>query len=314
MLDALVQDGCRSLKSLITQAGANSTASAWMLLAGLLFATMDASIKWIAADYSPFQVAALRTIAAVPPVLLWIFLRGRQHTLLRIHWPLHLFRGVIALGMMVCFIYGVARVPLSTAYTIVFVAPLMITALAVPLLGERVGLRRWAAIVVGLSGVLVVLRPGMSGVAVLPGLALLASALFYAFAAITVRKLALRDSPEALVFWFLVLMGILAGTVAAFDWRPVPREHYPVVAIIGLTGTLAQIAFTHAFRLGEASQLAPLEYLALVWVVLFDVFVWHALPDGMTWLGAAIIVGSGLYLIHRDTVVPRAAQPLSGPP
>jgi drug/metabolite transporter (DMT)-like permease len=149
---------------------------------------------------------------------------------------------------------------------------------------------------------------------VLPGLALLASALFYAFAAITVRKLALRDSPEALVFWFLVLMGILAGTVAAFDWRPVPREHYPVVAIIGLTGTLAQIAFTHAFRLGEASQLAPLEYLALVWVVLFDVFVWHALPDGMTWLGAAIIVGSGLYLIHRDTVVPRAAQPLSGPP
>jgi drug/metabolite transporter (DMT)-like permease len=282
------------------------SAAAWMLLAGFLFATMDAAIKWIADTYSPFQVAALRSIAAMPPVLLWIILRGRLHTLLRIDWPLHLVRGVIALGVMVCFIYGVARMPLSTAYAIVFAAPLMITALAVPLLGERVGPRRWTAIVVGLVGVLVVLRPGVEGVAIVPGLMLLASAMFYAFAAITVRKLALRDSPEALVFWFLVLLGVLAGAVAAFDWHPIQRQHLPAIVVIGLTGSIAQIAFTHAFRLGEASHLAPLEYAGLLWVVLFDFFVWHALPDAMTWLGAAIIVGSGLYLIHRESVTATA--------
>jgi drug/metabolite transporter (DMT)-like permease len=273
-----------------------------MLLAGLLFAIMDAAIKWIADSYSPFQVAALRSVAAMPPVLLWIILRGRQRTLLHIHWPLHLVRGVIGVGVMACFIYGVARMPLSTAYAIVFAAPLMITALAVPLLGEKVGPRRWTAILVGLAGVLVVLRPGVAGVATGPGLVLLAAALFYALAAITVRKLAQRDSPEAMVFWFLLLLGVFAGTVAAFDWRPVQREHFAAIAVIGVTGALAQVALTHAFRLGEASQIAPLEYAGLMWVVFLDFFIWHALPDRMTWLGAVIIVGSGLYLVHRDSV------------
>lgn len=280
-------------------------------MAGLLFAIMDAAIKWIAESYSPFQVAALRSAAAMPPVLLWIILRGKLGTLRHIHWPLHLVRGVIGLGVMTCFIYGVARMPLSTAYAIVFVAPLMITALAVPLLGEKVGPRRWTAIVVGLGGVLVVLRPGVAGVATGPGLVLLAAALFYALAAITVRKLAQRDSPEAMVFWFLLLLGVFAGVIAAFDWRPVLREHYAALAVIGIFGALAQVALTHAFRLGEASQIAPFEYAGLVWVVLLDLFIWQVLPDGVTWLGAAIIVGSGLYLIHRDSVVAASAR-LSG--
>lgn len=280
-----------------------------MLLAGLLFAVMDAAIKWIAGSYSPFQVAALRSISAMPLVLLWIILRGRLGTLRHIHWPLHLLRGVIGVGVMASFVYGVARMPLSTAYAIVFAAPLMITALAVPLLGEKVGPRRWTAIFVGLAGVLVVLRPGVAGVATGPGLVLLAAAFFYALAAITIRKLALRDSPEAMVFWFLLLMGVFAGAIAAFDWRPLQREHFAAIAVIGVTGALAQVALTHAFRLGEASQIAPLEYAGLVWVVLLDFFIWQALPDGMTWLGAAIIVGSGLYLIHRDSVTAASTRP-----
>src|SRR5690606_10026384 len=117
------------------------------------------------------------------------------------------------------------------------------------------------------------------------------------------------DSPEAMVFWFLLLLGVFAGAVAAFDWRPVQREHYFAITVIGVVGALAQIALTHAFRLGEASQIAPLEYAGLVWVVLLDFFIWHALPDRVTWLGAAIIVGSGIYLIHRDSVVAAATRP-----
>ena len=144
-----------------------------------MFAVMDAGMKWIATSYSPFQVATLRSVAALPPVLLWILVGGRARTLLHVHWPLHLFRGVLGVGVMAGFVYGVARMPLSTAYSIVFVAPLMVTALAVPLLGEKVGPRRWIAIVVGLLGVLVVLRPGITGVPVIPGLTLLVSALCY---------------------------------------------------------------------------------------------------------------------------------------
>jgi drug/metabolite transporter (DMT)-like permease len=284
-------------------------AALWMLLAGLMFAFMDAGMKWIATSYSPFQVAALRSVAALPPVLLWIFVRGRADTLLHVHWPLHLLRGVLGLGVMAGFVYGVAHMPLSTAYAIVFVAPLMVTALAVPLLGEKVGPRRWTAIVVGLLGVFVVLRPGATGVSTGPGLVLVLAALCYAVAAITVRKLAQRDSPEAMVFWFLVLLSVFAGAIAAFDWQPVQRTHLWIVAVIGLTGALGQIALTHAFRLGEASQIAPLEYAGLVWVVLLDLAIWQVLPDRMTWVGAAIIIVSGLYLIRREGLAAVAVRP-----
>jgi len=285
------------------------TAAAWMLVAGVLFAFMDAGMKWLSTDYPPFQVAALRSLSALPLVALWILARGRAHTLLRVHWPLHLLRGVLGVGMMVGFVYGLARMPLSTAYAIVFVAPLMVTALAVPLLGEKVGPRRWAAIAVGLAGVLVVLRPTGAGVATTAGLVVVLAALCYSIAAITVRKLALRDSPEAMVFWFLVLLAVFAGTVAAFDWRPVQSGHLWVIAMVGLTGALGQVALTYAFRFGQASQIAPLEYAGLIWVVLIDLAVWQALPDGMTWLGAAIIVASGLYLIRRERVVGAAHEP-----
>jgi len=274
----------------------------WMLWAGLLFALMDAGLKWLAGSYPPFQVAALRGIAALPLVLLWILWRRRLGTLLQVHWPLHLFRGVLGVGVMAGFVHGIAHMPLSTAYAIVFVAPLMVTALAVPLLGEKVGPRRWAAIVTGLLGVLVVLRPGTAGIATGPGLVLVVSALCYAVAAITVRKLAQRDSPEAMVFWFLVMLAVFSGAISAAEWRPVQHAHLWVIAAIGVTGALAQVALTHAFRLGEVSQIAPLEYAGLLWVVLLDLAIWQVLPDGMTWIGAAIIVASGLYLIRRESV------------
>ena len=278
-------------------------AALWMLLAVLAFAGMDAGMKWIAEDYPAFQVAVFRSLATLPLVLGWIVLRGRAGTLLRIHWPLHLLRGALGVGMIAGFVYGLARMPLSTAYAIVFVSPLMVTALAVPLLGEKVGPRRWTAIAVGVVGVLVVLRPTGEGMATLAGLAVVGGALCYAIASVTVRKLAQRDSPEALVFWFLVLMAVFAGALALPDWQPLQREHWWVLALIGVTGALGQVGLTHAFRLGEASQVAPLEYTALVWVVLLDLFVWQVLPDGMTWLGAGIIVASGLYMFRREKVL-----------
>lgn len=294
------------------------SAALWMLLAVFAFAGMDAGMKWIAKDYSAFQVATFRSLATLPLILGWILLRGRARTLVGVHWPLHLLRGVLGVGMIAGFVYGLARMPLSTAYSIVFVSPLMVTALAVPLLGEKVGPRRWTAIAVGIVGVLVVLRPTGEGVATLAGLAVVGGAFCYAVASVVVRKLAQRDSPEALVFWFLVLMAVFAGALAWADWQPLQRAHWWVLAVIGTTGALGQVALTHAFRLGEASHVAPLEYTALVWVVLLDVALWGVLPDGMTWLGAGIIVASGLYMMRRERVLatpePPAPVPPAGPP
>ena len=273
-----------------------------MLLAVLLFAFMDGGMKWLGADYPPLQVAALRGAIALPLVLAWILARRRLHTLWRIHWPLHLLRGVLGIAMMAGFVYGLARMPMTTAYSIVFVSPLLITALAVPLLGEKVGPRRWGAIGVGMLGVLVVLRPTGEGLLSLAGLALLGAAVCYSFATITVRVLARRDSTEAMVFWFLAMLAVGAGLLALPGWVPIRAEDLWVIGLVGVSGALGQVVLTNAFRLGEASQIAPLEYSGLVWVVLMDLWVWGVLPDRTTWIGAAIIVASGIYLLHRERV------------
>jgi drug/metabolite transporter (DMT)-like permease len=270
---------------------------------------MDAGLKTLAAHYPPFQVAAMRGLSSLPLVLGWALASAGPGALLRVRWPLHLVRGVLGIVMMASFVYALKRLPLSTAYSIFFVAPLLITALSVPILGEHVGPRRWTAIAVGLLGVLVVLRPTGEGVLTLAGLAVLVAAFGYAVSAILVRVLARTDSTQATTFWLLALMALGAGLLAWPQWVPLRGEHAAIIAGIGVAGALGQYTITEAFRTGEASLVAPLEYSALVWGVLLDLSLWGVLPDGLTWLGAAIIVGSGLYLIRRERVHAEAEHP-----
>jgi len=273
-----------------------------MLAAVALFALMDAGLKTLSERYPPFQVATLRGAASLPLVLAWSLATVGWKPLVHVRWPLHVLRGVIGITMMAAFVYALKRMPLSTAYTIFFVAPLLITAMSVPFLGERVGPRRWTAIGIGLLGVLVVLRPSGEGMASLAGLAVLLAAFGYAVSAITVRVLARSDSNQAMVVWLLALMALGAGALAWPDWQPIRDDDLWLIAGIGVVGALGQYAITLAFRHGEASLLAPLEYTALVWGVLLDAFVWGVLPDAAVWIGAAIIVASGLYLLRRERV------------
>ncbi|MFZ5636057.1 MAG: DMT family transporter [Pseudomonadota bacterium] len=284
-------------------------AASLMLVSVALFALMDAGLKLLSAHYPPFQVAALRGAASLPYVLVWALLTAGPGRLLRVRWPLHLLRGVLGVLMMASFVYALRSLPLSTAYTVFFVAPLLITALSVPVLGERVGPRRWVAILIGFLGVLVVLRPTGEGVLTLAGLAVLLSALGYSVSAITVRVLARTDSTQAMVVWLMTSIALGAGLLALPHWTPLRGEHFGLIAGIGLAGALAQYCVTEAFRHGEASSIAPLEYTALVWGVALDFSLWRVLPDGMTWVGAAIIVLSGLYLLHRERVHMEAEHP-----
>ncbi|WP_425608282.1 DMT family transporter [Thermomonas flagellata] len=275
--------------------------AAWMMLTAVaLFAMMDAGLKALSAHYPPFQVASLRGLASLPLVLAWALASAGPRALLRVRWPLHLLRMLLGVAMIASFVYALRRLPMATAYTLFFVAPLLIAALSVPILGERVGPRRWTAIAVGLAGVLVVLRPTGEGLFTLAGLAVLVAAFGYAVSAITVRVLARTDSTQATTLWLLVGMAAGAGLLAWPQWVPVQPAHAWLIAGIGVAGALGQYTVTEAFRRGEASQVAPLEYTALLWGVLLDALVWRVLPDALTWLGAAIIVTSGLYLMRRE--------------
>ena len=273
-----------------------------MLAAVLLFALMDAGLKLLSSQYPPLQVAALRGLSSLPVVALWVLATVPARSLLRVHWPLHLLRGALGIAMMAGFVYGLRTMPLSTAYAITFVAPLLVTAMAGAWLKERVGAGRWIAIVIGLVGVLVILRPTGEGMLTGGGLAILIAAICYALGAVTVRMLAQRDSTQAMVFWFVVLLSLGAWLLALPAWKPLQPAHGWIIAGVGISGSLAQVALTEAFRRGEASLIAPLEYTALVWGVLLDVALWSVLPDGVTWIGAGIIVASGLYLLRREKV------------
>lgn len=280
-----------------------------MLLAMATLALMDATMKELAGRYAALQVAALRGLVSLPFVIAWVYWRDRNFaTLFRIRWRWHLARGVLALVMLTGFIYAIRGMPLSQAYTLFFISPLLITALSVPLLKERVDTRRWLAILTGFTGVLIVLRPG--GVSIgLTTVAVLAAAVAYALNAITVRILGRTDSTAAMSFWFMGMVAVGAGLLALPDWRAVHAADAWLLVALGVTGALGQVFITEAFRCAPVSVVAPFEYSSLFWGLGLDLLIWGELPGAIVFAGAAVIVGSGLYLIHRERHPPFAAPP-----
>ncbi len=273
---------------------------AFMLAAVVAFSVMDVCLKLLSPHYPAMQVAALRGLTSLPLVLVWIVATGGFKQILTRRWRLHLLRGVLAVGMLSAFAFALRDLPLAEAYALFFVAPLLVTALAVPLLGERVGWKRWVAILIGLGGVLVVLRPDTSRMLNLGSVAVLVAAIAYAFSAITVRVLGRTESTQAMVFWVMILLSVFATAAAWNEWVAVHLEHWPVLLGLALSGALGQYAITEAFKHSDASVVAPFDYTALIWGITFDALIWHTLPDHTMLVGAFIIIGSGLYLIRRE--------------
>lgn len=279
-----------------------------MLAAVATFSVMDLSMKRLAETYPAMQVTFIRGLASLPFIVLATLWLGRWRDLKPNRWGLHLLRGVLQVSTLYFFVYAVSRLSLANAYTIFMSAPLLITALSVPFFGERVGWHRWFAVIAGMCGVLVVVRPGSGGVemdsvAILGGLAAIASATAYALGALLIRVLQPTETSAATMFWALSLTAAFAGVLAIPGWVPVLWEHWYWIVVIGLTGALGQHFLTEAFRLTAPSVVAPLEYTALAWGMLFDWLLWMTVPSARMLLGAGIIVASGLYVIHRERML-----------
>lgn len=278
----------------------NLRGMAMMALAVGLLSLMDMGLKLLSPHYPPLQVGALRGLASWPLIVVWIGLSTGFRPLFKVRWPLHLLRGALGIFMMAAFVYAVRSLPLTTAYTLFFISPLVITALSGPLLGETVGLKRWLAILAGFSGVLIALRPTGDGVFSWAGLCVLLAASAYALSAITVRVLSRTDSTQSVMFWVISAMAFGSALLAAPDWVAISREHYALIAAIGVLGALGQYAITEAFSRGEASAVAPLEYTALAWALGFDVLSGDGWPSTMLWLSCGVIVCSGLWLMRLE--------------
>lgn len=280
-----------------------------MLIAVAMFSLMDTSMKLLSAHYPAMQVTALRALSSLPLVCAYVAYRGAFGRILKVRWSLHLFRGVLGISMLTLFAYGLKNLSLAETYALFFIAPTLIMALSVWFLKERVDGVQWAAMVVGLVGVMVVLRPDGAHFFSLGGLAVLGSAACYAASAIASRIVSRTDSGEQIMFWLLVMTAIGAGTMAAPNWVTVRIDDLPVIAGLAVSGFLGQLAITKAFSTGKASTVAPFEYSALAWGVGIDWLLWHTLPDEYTLLGAAIIIASGVYLVRREAVHVESEHP-----
>ena len=277
----------------------NLRGMAAMLLAMGCFSLMDVAIKTLSAAYPPLQVAALRGLSAWPLVLLYVLWLRQGRALWRVRWPLHLLRGVLTVTMLSLFSFAMQGLSLTAAYVLFFIAPVLVTLLSVPVLGERVSRASVWAVLLGLAGVWVALRPGEQVWSAGWSLAVLAAALCYAIAAVAGRLLTRTDTSSSLVFWTTTFLAVGASALAWQGWVPMQWAlHAPWLVLLAVTGMLGQVAIVAAFRHGQAAVVAPFEYSALAWGVLFDALLWRVWPDRFTWLGAVLVVAGGVVLVR----------------
>jgi drug/metabolite transporter (DMT)-like permease len=277
-----------------------------MLSGVAAFAFMDAGLKLLTAHYPSAQVAALRGLSALPLVFLWALYAGGIGQLMRVRWPLHLVRGVLSVAMMITFTFALKELSLAKTYALFFVAPMLIAILSIFLLGERVNRTQWLAILIGFGGVLIVLKPDTAGFGWAGALAVLGTALCYSLSSILVKIIGRTDSTQAMVFWMTCMLAIGATLLALPGWKPIAQEHLLIIGGVAVTGAIGQWGITEAFKRAPAASVAPLEYSGLAWVMVIDFAIWSVTPGWRTLGGAAVIIGSGLYLLRYESL--RTAQ------
>lgn len=270
-----------------------------ILIAVALFAVMDAIVKWLSVYYPVSQLVFFRSLLAFVPLSVMIARDGGWRGLRTSRPGGHVLRSLIGMTSMVLFFWAFAVLPLAEAVAISFSGPLFLTLLSIPLLGERVGPRRWLAVLAGFVGVLLIVRPG-SGLFGLTALIPVGAALGFALAMICVRRLSITESNTAIVFYFTLTCTAVSALALPFEWVTPALEHWLPLIAIGLIGGTAQLFMTQAFRLAPASTVAPFEYTAIVFALSFGVLIWNEIPDAWMLVGTAIVIGSGLYILHRE--------------
>lgn len=270
------------------------------MCAGVAFlCTNDAIAKELTATYSPLQILFLRNIIALPfAMALALWLGGRQAIIS--HKPLaHFLRGGLWIIAATMFFSSLRKLGLAEATALAFVAPILITALSALVLKEHVGPRRWLAVLIGFCGVLIVVRPG-SATFQPASLLALGTAFFYALLMLGSRLVDARESVWTMLLYLTGSSAVLLTFIVPFIWVPVRSEDWLLFVGVAIFGTAGITMITQAFRMAPASIIAPLDYSALIWASLLGWVFWGDLPDLATYLGAAIIAGSGLYIVLRE--------------
>lgn len=274
---------------------------AFMIAAVFVFAIMDALMKRLSAHYAPLQIACLRSLASLGVLVLPIAWQGSWVQLKATDPRLHVVRGFLGIAMLASFVFAVRRLTLAQTYSLFLAAPILMTVLSVPIHGEHVSRRRWLAILCGMSGVLMILQPwGKGSFSMIAALAAAFATVCYSLSALTVRSLGRRNTSMAMVFWYLLLVGVGSGILAVRQWRPIESSDWVWIAAVGVSGALGQLWLTEAFRRAPPSVVGPFEYTAILWAFVIDWVFWSASPSIPLLMGAGIVIASGIAVVFEE--------------
>jgi drug/metabolite transporter (DMT)-like permease len=281
---------------------------ALMLLAMLMFAVMDAIAKWLVnAQMSAVQVIAVRSWIMLPLILATLAARGELSQLATRRPLQHLLRGCLGFFAPFTFFTSLKSLPLADATVVFFSSTFVLTAASAIFLKEKVGVHRWSAVAVGFGGVVIAMNPSGGG-DLDAYLLVLAATVIYAMIFVSGKFLSRTDSIISLVFSLHLGMGIMATLVLPWVWIPMSRLEFAQLGVLALIAMAAHVLFTTAFARADVSALAPFEYTALLWATIIGYLLWRDIPTTEVWIGAAIIIASGLYVIHRESLHHRSLR------
>jgi len=260
----------------------------------------DAMAKWLTTHYEPLQIVFMRNLVALPIIAAIVLATGGRPALRTRHLRVHAWRGLLLVGGAYSFFVGLKYLPLAEATALIFAAPIFITALSVPLLREHVGWRRWAAVVAGFIGVLIIVRPGAT--AFQPAsLFVVATAVLYALFMIGSRWIDRSEGFWTMMLYLVAFPLLFSGAIEHIVWRTPQWDHLPLFLGMAVFGTLGMSLISQAFRLAPAAIVAPFDYTALIWASLFGWLLWNEIPGVWTYAGAAVIIAGGIYIVVRET-------------
>lgn len=277
----------------------NLTGALTALLSFAIFATHDVVVKFLGSQYSAIQIIFFSVLLGFPLVTIMLMSDRTDGHLRPVHPWWTALRTVSAVITGVSAFYAFSTLPLAQTYAIIFAAPLLITLLAIPILGEKVGIRRGAAILVGLIGVMIVLRPGTVPLN-LGHAAALAAAVFSSLASVIVRKIGQDERSVVLLLYPMMANFIVLGCALPFVYKPMPIAHVGMLGIIASFGFVAMLLIISAYRSAKAVIVAPMQYSQMIWATIYGYFIFNEALDRYTVVGAAIIIASGIYIVLRE--------------
>ena len=272
------------------------------LLAWVMLPIMDGFAKYLSSDLPVLQITWARyffTVAFTLPIMFFFF---RKNLVWTDKPKLQLIRGLILLTANVCFFYSISIISLAKALTLAFIAPLIVTAFSPIFLGEKVGFRRWSAVIIGFIGSMVVIRPGFVEIN-LASLAALGTGVMYGFYLIITRKLSSSDNPLLTLLLTGVVGAIIISFVMPFVWIKPTLNQWSMMAAIGVFACIGHLFIILSLKYADASKLAPFSYFEIVTNIIIGYYFFSDFPDKWTFLGLFIIILSGIYISRRENIV-----------